>query len=305
MLVDCDFTCRAQRRSQHTMPKSPHRRSGYLPSALLVSLETVLFLGAPLLAAALHFKILHIESGEMSRAVILPAAAVYAAASLVSMFALGLYTSRRSSFPGLLLRIGLALAIATFASMQLLEHIPALAVGGALLAATTAIAFLVSVAIRITFDCIQDHEASPRVVLVLGAGTRAAAIARLRRRADQRSFTVSGFVVMPGDQPDGIAAEMRLDVRDDLLAYCEQQGVEEIVIAMDDHRHVFPLARVNECRDAGIAITSLGAFLERETGGIRLDALESSDPTRSERSRQDAQSGGYTLPITQPMSRAE
>jgi FlaA1/EpsC-like NDP-sugar epimerase len=133
-----------------------------------------------------------------------------------------------------------------------------------------------SAVIRVTFDCLRNHEARQRAVLVLGAGKRAADIARLRRRADRQGFVVLGYVATAGDQFTAVAPRPRVDAHDNLLTYCQQHGVAEIVAAMDDHRHGFPLAQVNKCRDAGIAITTLGAFLERETGGIRLDALERS-----------------------------
>ena len=83
-----------------------------------------------------------------------------------------------------------------------------------------------------------------------------------------------GYVATSGDRSFAITPRLRVDVCDNLLAYCRRHGVEEIVVAMDDARHGFPLAEANKYRDAGIAITGLGAFLERETGGIRLDALK-------------------------------
>jgi FlaA1/EpsC-like NDP-sugar epimerase len=237
-----------------------------------MGLEAVLSLVALWVAAALYVSAARVTL-EMSTGMIASAAAVYAGASLASMFALGMYTSRRSSFPGLALRIGLALAMAAFVSAQLYELIPGWVAGSALLATASGITFTVSMAIRVTFDCIRHHEAHPRGILVLGAGRRAAEIACLRRRSDRHGFVILGCVVTAGDQFSAVASDLRVEMREDLLTYCQQQGVEEIVIALDDHRRGLPLAQVNECRDAGIAIMGLGAFLERETGGIRRDAF--------------------------------
>lgn len=230
----------------------------YLPSVALICLEVVLFLGAPVLGAA-------IATVELSTGSTVVVAVAYAAAALVSMSSLRLYTARRSSFPGLVLRIGLALGLTAFMAAQLYDFVPKLAAASSILPLATIITFVPLLGIRILFDCIREHEARQRVVLVLGAGSRATEIARLRRRMDRPGFVVSGYVVTTGD----------------LLAYCRQQRVEEIVVAMDDHRDGFPLAQVNKCRDAGIAITGCGAFLERETGGIRFDALERSTPARA------------------------
>jgi len=242
------------------------RRFVYLPSAVLICLEAASLLAAFLLGAAITVTGLSIEG-------ILVAAMVYAAASLASMSVLRLYTARRSSLPGLMLRVGLALGMTAFICFRLYDLVPRLATAGAILPAAAVVTFVTVLAIRIAFDCIWERQAL-RVVLVLGAGRRAADVARLRRRADRQGFVVLGYVATSGDRSFAITPRLRVDVCDNLLAYCRRHGVEEIVVAMDDPRHGFPLTEANKYRDAGIAITGLGAFLERETGGIRLDALK-------------------------------
>ncbi|MET0534165.1 MAG: hypothetical protein ABW171_08060 [Steroidobacter sp.] len=247
------------------MPTHARRPSMYLPSALLLSLEAALFLGVAIFALAVHT--------ELPPAIILFMAATHAITALAAMSSINLYSSRRSSFPGLMLRIGLALGMAAFISALIQSLTPA--GGHAFVAATTVITFLASMTIRATFDCIREPEAAPRRILVLGAGHRAAQIARLRRYPwDRQSFELLGYVPAANDQANGIAAELCVDVREDLLAYCKRQNVEEIVIAMDDRRQGLSRARLKECRAAGIGIIHLGAFLEREVGGIRYDALD-------------------------------
>lgn len=242
------------------------RRLMYLPSVLMICLEAVLFPGTLVLGAT-------ISTVELSSGLILVAAVTYAAASLVSMSALRLYTARRSSFAGVILRVAVALAMAAFISSQFYDFVPRLAAASSILAAITIVTFVTTVSIRIAFDCIWDREAQARVVLVLGAGSRAAEIARLQRRADRQGFVVMGYVVTAADQVTAVAPHLRVNVRENLLAYCQRHGIEEIVAAMCNRRHGFPLHEVNECRAAGIAVTGLGAFIERETGRIRLDAL--------------------------------
>jgi sugar transferase (PEP-CTERM system associated) len=51
------------------------------------------------------------------------------------------------------------------------------------------------------------------------------------------------------------------------------EEIDEIIVAMDDRRQQFPLTELLECRLAGIAVTDLSTFLERETGKIHLDIL--------------------------------
>jgi FlaA1/EpsC-like NDP-sugar epimerase len=244
-----------------------HRRFMYLPSAVLICMEAASFLGAFLLGAAITVAELSIDSVSV-------AAVAYAVASLVSMSSFRLYTARRSSFPSLLLRIGLALGMAVFLSSQLYDFVPKLAAANSVLTSAAIITFVTVVAIRVTFDCIRDLEERQRIVLVLGAGRRAADIACSRRLADRQGFIVMGYVATSSDQFTAVSPRMVVDVQENMLAYCQRHGVEEIVVAVDNHRHGFPLTQVNRCRDAGIAIIGVGAFLERETGGIRLDALE-------------------------------
>jgi hypothetical protein len=55
-----------------------------------------------------------------------------------------------------------------------------------------------------------------------------------------------------------------------------RHDVDEIVVAMDDRRRQFPLRELLECRLAGVDVTELLTFLERETGRVRLDVLNPS-----------------------------
>ncbi len=44
-------------------------------------------------------------------------------------------------------------------------------------------------------------------------------------------------------------------------------------MAMDDRRRGFPISELLQCRLAGIDVTELLTFLERETGRVRVDIL--------------------------------
>jgi sugar transferase (PEP-CTERM system associated) len=67
-----------------------------------------------------------------------------------------------------------------------------------------------------------------------------------------------------------------LDPQGDLRGLCERLGVTEVVVAMDDRRRGFPIRDLLECRLAGVDVTELLTFLERETGRVRLDVLNPS-----------------------------
>jgi sugar transferase (PEP-CTERM system associated) len=129
--------------------------------------------------------------------------------------------------------------------------------------------------LRLGFLRLVGDSPFKRRVLVYGAGRRAAPIANLRRSSDQRGFVVVGFVRPPGEE---LAAPMeRLICLDGkLLDLCERHDIDEVIVAMDERRQTFPIRDLLDCRLAGIDVTDLVTFLERETGRVRIDVLNPS-----------------------------
>ena len=78
------------------------------------------------------------------------------------------------------------------------------------------------------------------------------------------------------DRDTEVPQERVLDPAGDLRGLCERFGVTEVVVAMDDRRRGFPIRDLLECRLAGVDVTELLTFLERETGRVRLDVLNPS-----------------------------
>jgi sugar transferase (PEP-CTERM system associated) len=129
--------------------------------------------------------------------------------------------------------------------------------------------------LRLGFKHFVDDTPLKRRVLVYGTGRSAAAIAGLRRRSDQRGFVVTGYV-QPEEESLEVPEERVLAPGGDLLALCESLDVHEVIVAMDDRRRAFPIRELLECRLAGIDVTELLTFLERETGRVRIDVLNPS-----------------------------
>jgi FlaA1/EpsC-like NDP-sugar epimerase len=113
-----------------------------------------------------------------------------------------------------------------------------------------------------------------RRVLILGRGRHATTITRLRRRSDLRNFQVVGFMATEGDQTNESIPV--LSPGDTLLETSIHHEVDEIVEATYDRRRQFPMDQLLDCRKAGLQLTSLVAFLERETGLIHLEVLNPS-----------------------------
>jgi sugar transferase (PEP-CTERM system associated) len=129
--------------------------------------------------------------------------------------------------------------------------------------------------LRVLLSRTVTENVFKRRVLVYGSGARAGAITSLRRRSDRRGFMVVGFV-----QPDGeastVSSEQLLNAKPGLIDLCNSRGVDEVVIAMDDRRHGFPIGDLLACRFNGMEVTDLLTFLERETGRVRIDVLNPS-----------------------------
>jgi sugar transferase (PEP-CTERM system associated) len=246
-----------------------------LPILLLALIEGLLLVFSTYLAASLY-----LDGGAVGAATafgdLLPAALLFACFGVVSLFAVGLYSTRqRSTVAGIMVRILAADLNAVGLSALVYYFLPHIAVGREVLGLMAILGALTLATARLLFERVVDEDLFKRRVLVYGAGKRAASLLELRRRADMRGFQIIAFVAAEGDHVT--AEEDRLTERpDDLFRWSIDNQVDEIVVAMDDRRRNFPMHEFLECRLAGIDVLELPTFLERETGKVRLDVLSPS-----------------------------
>jgi sugar transferase (PEP-CTERM system associated) len=242
--------------------------------AVLAVVEFAIYYVAFIMAAVLRFGA-DLPEFERAEGPLWPTALLFGAVMIVCLLAFGLYSARqRARVFGIAMRVLAAVAAGVAVTAIICYIIPALRVGRGvmLLASVGALAGITLT--RTVFSRLVHEDVFKRRVLVYGSGQGAAAIAQLRRRSDRRGFMVVGFV-----RADGEAHALSVPVLDSTLGLfelCASHDVDEIVVAMEDRRRYFPLRELLDCRLAGVDVTELLTFLERETGRVRLDVLNPS-----------------------------
>jgi sugar transferase (PEP-CTERM system associated) len=229
-------------------------------------------------AALIRFEIplSHLPLLQQDIGALWPRAAMFALIVVVCLMAFGLYSARqRAQLSGVLVRVAAALVVAACAVAAVFYLLPSIHLWRGVEALAVVFAGCGIVLSRVVFVRVVNQEIFKRRVLVYGAGAAAASLASLRRSADRRGFQLVGFV-QPAEEPRAVPEERLLDARGNLRALCERLNINEVVVAMDDRRRGFPIRDLLECRLAGVDVTELLTFLERETGRVRLDVLNPS-----------------------------
>lgn len=283
----------------------------HLPFALLTAVEAGWFFIAFIAASAAGMR-LDLVTFELQASDFWPRALLFSLMIVVSLLAFGLYSARqRARFAGMVVRIAIATGVAVLATLLLFNVLLGMWTDGSVVMFATGGAVIGLTLSRAVFSRVVDESLFKRRVLVYGSGRNAAPILGLRRRSDRRGFILVGFV-----QPDGedvsIARELLLEPSVRLSELCARHNVDEVVVAMEDRRRNFPILELLECRLAGIDVSELLTFLERETGRVHIDVLNPSwmifgegfrrDPLRLFSSRMlDLAASSFILLLTWPL----
>jgi sugar transferase (PEP-CTERM system associated) len=258
----------------------------YIPASIVaraaieIALLFLLVYGAAVVY--LHLDVANIERAQ-GRELWRPAL-VFTVIMFACQLAFGLHSARqRARSVGIIIRIVAAVGIGALICAACMLLIPDLWIGGGVMALAAVGAGVAALVLHIAFGPLIDERVFKVRVLVYGAGRSAEAISGLRRRADRRGFTVVGYVRPPGGGPEAglgdrasVATEPVFGGEGGLLELCERFDVHEIVVALDDRRRAFPIRELLECRLAGVDVTELLTFLERESGRVRIDVLNPS-----------------------------
>jgi len=205
-------------------------------------------------------------------------ALMFALVVLLAQMSMGLYQRRfRFGLAGMILRIGISLAVTAVALTLLYYIVPDLLLDRGVLAFSLLTAALLLVLTRFLFVRSMNQGQLKRRILVLGAGENAAQISRqLRRRADQQGFVIAGHVHVRGEH-DVVDEALVIRPEVTLLTLTKELHVDEIVVAVGERRRKsFPVHDLLDCKLSGVDVIDLLGFFERETGKLKLDILSPS-----------------------------
>jgi sugar transferase (PEP-CTERM system associated) len=132
----------------------------------------------------------------------------------------------------------------------------------------------VLVSVRVVAGGAIGGEALRRRIVVLGAGSRADRIRRLAERA-AANFVVADYIAM-GEPAVAIAHATPRHAIDNLADHVERLRASEVVLAIEERRNALPLRDLLRVRTAGVQVSEISTFLERETGRVDLQSVNPS-----------------------------
>lgn len=202
-----------------------------------------------------------------------PKALVFTLAGVFAMVSTGLYNPRlRDGLPGVMVRLAVAHAFLAVLVGVVFYVVPSLELGRGVLGIALAVSLVSLGAFRWLHMGVLARQQVHRRVLVLGAGVRASHLLRFRRRTDFIGIDFVGFVPMPGDDLH-VPEDRCVDLEHDLRRYVALNGIDQLVIAVDDRRHGLPMEALLACRTQGVDVVDLVSFLEKELGLLKLDIM--------------------------------
>jgi len=116
-----------------------------------------------------------------------------------------------------------------------------------------------------------------RRILVLGTGTRAVNVDVLAdRNGAVGRLNVVGFLPLMATQHH-VQPSRILPAETSLMEAVRKYAINEIVVAVRDRRGGgIPISDLLECKLAGVTVTELSSFYERERGQLRIDSMNAS-----------------------------
>ena len=193
-----------------------------------------------------------------------------------SMIAMGLHEQHlREGMWGVFLRICGSFIIGFFIMSILFYMLPEFSLGRGTFAVSLITGFFYILTSRLIFSLAVNQDTLKRRILIVGSGKKAALInSSLRRQSDRRDFVIIGYVHFPFEH--SVIKENIIPHDDTLCELANKYAIDELVIALDDRRNIFPMEEIVNCRLQGIDVFDLMSFFERQTGKLPLNLIQPS-----------------------------
>lgn len=201
---------------------------------------------------------------------------VFCAGGVGSLFAMGLYHGRNSTrFHDVFIRTILGFGLA-FVVLSVANYLwPSLAFWRQTQLIGLPISLVGVFLLRYLFLHLIDSDLIVRRILVLGTGENAAEVEQLEASSDSCGLKCVGFLDVEGNSVR-VTRSRIIPVPESLMAFCREQQVSEIVVAVQERRGMMPINELMDCKLSGIPIYDLMTFMERETGRCDLNGLRPS-----------------------------
>ena len=243
-----------------------------LPFLILGVIETLVLLASVYLAAHIRF-FDNPESIQANLGALFTKAVPYAVLMMTTIIAMGLYRTRmRHTGPEIMSRLVVSFLLGGVALALVFYVFPSSYFGRGVAGIAMLVSFIGIMIIRLIFLRVVDQSIFRTKVLVLGTGQKAFLLTRLRRKSDQRTFKIVGFVKPEGDAADKVEPNFSLAAKG-LAQIVGETEADELVVAVDDRRIGLPVRDLLDCKLGGTSVVDVMTFFERETGRVRLDLL--------------------------------
>jgi sugar transferase (PEP-CTERM system associated) len=211
----------------------------------------------------------------------LPTGLIFMVTMISIMTAMGLYERNFwTSKADMVLRVGVSFLLGLFVTTLIYYIVPTLYLGRGEFGFGFFLAFLFTVVMRYGFWHLSDRDILKRRILVLGTGAKAS---QLKRQVNDimSGISIVGYVpttngVTKNNNAPLVEPEKILTVSTTLYKLAQHLRIDEILLAVDERRKSLPVDQLLECKVNGLQVTEFLTFFERETGKIRLDALQPS-----------------------------
>jgi sugar transferase (PEP-CTERM system associated) len=264
--------------------------SHYIPVRLLVlfGLEALTLMTSMYAGAAIRFNAPFSALDTIIDNLFLQAFC-FAVITLLVLASVGLYsTDLPEGMKGMQIRIPIAF-LASLGIMSLVFYLfPSLYLGRGAFGLAWGIAFLGVLVLRLLIFRWARLGVFERRVLVLGTGTRAVNVDVLVNSSPgSANLNIVGFLPLMATQHH-VQPSRILPPEQSVVDAVHKYAVNEIIVAVRDRRGgALPMEELLECKLAGVKVTELSNFFERERGQLRLDSLNTSWLIFGEGFRQD------------------